>query len=29
MVRVQEWRPDTEAEATSPAALWVGVARKP
>ena len=29
MVRVQQWRPDTEAEATSPAALWGGVARKP
>ena len=29
MVRVQEWRPNTEAEATSPAALWCGVARKP
>jgi S-adenosyl methyltransferase len=29
MVRVQEWRPDTEAEATSPAALWCGIARKP
>jgi len=28
MVRVQEWRPRTEAEATSPAALWCGVARK-
>ena len=29
MVRVQEWRPNTTAEATSPAALWCGVARKP
>jgi hypothetical protein len=29
LVRVQEWRPNTEAEATSPAALWCGVARKP
>jgi hypothetical protein len=29
MVRVQQWRPDTEAERTSPAALWGGVARKP
>jgi len=29
MVRVQEWRPDTAAEATSPAALWCGVARRP
>ena len=28
MVRVQDWRPRTEAEATSPAALWCGVARK-
>lgn len=28
MVRVQEWRPDTEAEATSPAALWGGVGHK-
>lgn len=28
MVRVQEWRPDTEAEANSPAALWGGVGRK-
>jgi hypothetical protein len=24
----QQWRPDREAEATSPAALWGGVARK-
>jgi hypothetical protein len=29
MVRVQQWRPDTAAEATSTAALWGGVARKP
>jgi SAM-dependent methyltransferase len=29
MVRVQQWRPDTEAEATSPAALWGGIGRKP
>jgi len=28
MVRVQEWRPDTEMEAKSPAALWGGIARK-
>jgi S-adenosyl methyltransferase len=28
MVRVQQWRPNTEAERTSPAALWGGVARK-
>lgn len=28
MVRVQQWRPDTEAEAKSPAALWGGVGRK-
>jgi S-adenosyl methyltransferase len=28
MVRVQEWRPSSTAEATSPAALWCGVARK-
>ena len=29
MVRVQEWRPRTLAEANSPAALWCGVACKP
>jgi S-adenosyl methyltransferase len=29
MVRVQQWRPDTEIEAKSPAALWGGVGRKP
>jgi hypothetical protein len=28
MTRVQRWRPDTEAEANSPAALWGGVGRK-
>ena len=28
MVRVQQWRPDTETEANSPAALWGGVGRK-
>jgi hypothetical protein len=28
MVRVQQWRPTTDAEATSPAALWGGVGRK-
>jgi hypothetical protein len=28
LVRVQQWRPDTEAEAKSPAALWGGVGRK-
>jgi hypothetical protein len=28
LVRVQEWRPRTEAEATGPAALWGGVGRK-
>ena len=28
LVRVQEWRPDTEMEAKSPAALWGGVGRK-
>ena len=29
LVRVQQWRPDTEIEAKSPAALWGGVGRKP
>ena len=29
MIRVQQWRPETEEEANSPAALWGGVARKP
>jgi trans-aconitate methyltransferase len=28
MVRVQRWRPATDAEAASPAALWGGVGRK-
>jgi hypothetical protein len=28
MVRVQQWRPTTDAEAASPAALWGGVGRK-
>ena len=28
LVRVQQWRPDTESEAKSPAALWGGVGRK-
>ena len=28
MVRVQQWRPSSEAEAKSPAALWGGVGRK-
>jgi SAM-dependent methyltransferase len=28
LVRVQEWRPDTEIEAKSPAALWGGMGRK-
>ncbi len=28
VIRAAEWRPDTEAEAASPAALWGGVARK-
>jgi hypothetical protein len=28
MVRVQEWRPASEIEAKSPAALWGGVGRK-
>ena len=28
LVRVQEWRPDTEMEAKSPAALWGGMGRK-
>jgi hypothetical protein len=28
MVQASKWRPATEAEATSPAALWAGVARK-
>ena len=29
MVQASKWRPDSEAEAASPAALWAGVARKP
>jgi S-adenosyl methyltransferase len=29
MVRVQEWRPDTEEEASTPSVMWGGVARKP
>ncbi|MGD0066835.1 MAG: hypothetical protein ABSB76_25735 [Streptosporangiaceae bacterium] len=26
--RTSKWRPDSEVEAASPAALWAGVARK-
>ena len=29
MTNVPDWRPETEEEASSPAALWGGVARKP
>ncbi len=29
LVRVQEWRPDTEIEAKSKSAIWGGVGRKP
>ncbi len=29
MRNVPDWRPDTDEEASSPAALWAGVARKP
>ena len=29
MTNVPGWRPETEEEAASPAALWAGVARKP
>src|SRR5580704_14929337 len=29
VIRAAEWRPDTDLEAGSPAALWGGVARKP
>jgi hypothetical protein len=29
ITNVPDWRPDTEEEAASPAALWAGVARKP
>jgi hypothetical protein len=28
LVQASKWRPDTAAEAASPAALWAGVARK-
>jgi hypothetical protein len=28
LVQASKWRPDTESEAASPAALWAGVARK-
>ena len=28
LVRVQEWRPSSEIEASSPAALWGGVGQK-
>jgi hypothetical protein len=28
VVRVQQWRPDTEAEATTPSNMWGGMARK-
>jgi len=29
MVQASKWRPISESEAASPAALWGGVARKP
>jgi len=29
LIRAAEWRPDTDLEAASPAALWGGIARKP
>ena len=29
LVQASKWRPTSESEATSPAALWAGVARKP
>jgi hypothetical protein len=29
MVQASKWRPASESEAASPAALWAGVARKP
>jgi hypothetical protein len=29
VIRVPEWRPDSDLEAASPAVLWAGVARKP
>jgi hypothetical protein len=28
VTRTSKWRPDSEVEAASPAALWAGVARK-
>jgi len=28
-VQASKWRPTSESEAASPAALWAGVARKP
>jgi hypothetical protein len=28
LVQASKWRPDSEMEAASPAALWAGVARK-
>jgi S-adenosyl methyltransferase len=28
VIRAAEWRPDSELEAGSPAAMWGGVARK-
>jgi hypothetical protein len=29
MVQASKWRPISDSEAASPAALWAGVARKP
>ena len=29
MVRIQQWRPDSEIQAKSAAAMWGGVGRKP
>ena len=29
VVRIPEWRPDSPAEAASPATMWGGAARKP
>jgi hypothetical protein len=29
LVQASKWRPSSEMEAASPAALWAGVARKP
>jgi S-adenosyl methyltransferase len=29
IVPVQQWRPDSDAEARSPSAMWGGVGRKP